>query len=167
MKRMTTDIKPRIHRRLSVEELEARVAPATFSVTITGDELDAAHGGVDPDTGLSLREAIIDANASAGADTVLLPGGMYTITRAGSGEDGGLTGDFDITEDLTIQGADPATTTVDAAGLEGRTGRDARRQAGDSHLAVGCGGLRPRRFEGQCVLCGKRRRQCQDDRRAA
>ena len=52
----------RAHEARMAEVLEDRTLLATFNVSITADELDAAHGGVDTDTGLSLREAVIDAN---------------------------------------------------------------------------------------------------------
>src|SRR6516165_8660477 len=66
---------------------------------------------------LSLRQAVIDANHSQGADTIMLPAGTYTLTRTGMNEDAALTGDLDITGHLTIQGAGAGSTTVDAAHL--------------------------------------------------
>jgi hypothetical protein len=68
-----------------IERLEDRFAPAVFTVTTTDD-----NGGVNPapfaGTG-TLRQAILDANASAGADTIQFalpdalksPGGWWTI----------------------------------------------------------------------------------------
>jgi CSLREA domain-containing protein len=45
----------------------------------------------------SLREAIIAANASTSVpDTISLPPGIYTLTRAGANEDAAATGDLDI-----------------------------------------------------------------------
>ncbi len=61
--------------------------------------------------GCSLREAILDANANGGPDTVTLPAGTFTLTRAGS-DDNGQLGDLDITGDLTLTGAGAASTTV-------------------------------------------------------
>ena len=56
-------------RRLVVEALEARRLLATFTVTNTGD-----NGGVDPapnaGTG-TLRQAIVDANATAGTNQIV------------------------------------------------------------------------------------------------
>lgn len=80
---------------------------ATFSVTTTTD------GGPG-----SLRQAIIDANASPGADTVNVPAGNYVLTIAGSGEDAAATGDLDITDDLTIVGSGAATTVIDGNALD-------------------------------------------------
>jgi hypothetical protein len=78
-------LRPRPAFRLRVETLEDRIAPAVFLVTNTGD-----NGGVNPaafaGTG-TLRQAIIDANATPGADTIQFalpdslkgPGGWWTI----------------------------------------------------------------------------------------
>jgi CSLREA domain-containing protein len=98
----------------------ARVArAATITVTTSQDENNA-------DGDCSLREAIIAANedrvvdacpAGNGADTIILPAGTYTLTIAGGNEDEAATGDWDITEDLTLNGAGRANTTIDANGL--------------------------------------------------
>ncbi|MHA2675518.1 MAG: choice-of-anchor Q domain-containing protein [bacterium JZ-2024 1] len=66
----------------------------------------------------SLREAILCANATPGADTIHLPAGTYTLTIAGQNEDAGATGDLDITDDLTLTGANRSTTIIDANFLE-------------------------------------------------
>ena len=63
----------------------------------------------------SLREAVIAANsdtasgstpgecpAGSGSDVITLGAQTYTLSIAGVGEDSGLTGDLDITNDLTI-----------------------------------------------------------------
>ncbi|MBI3464318.1 MAG: DUF4114 domain-containing protein, partial [Planctomycetes bacterium] len=88
-------------RALRLEALEDRLLLAVFSVANTDD------GGAG-----SLRQAILDANANVGADTILLPAGTYTLTIAGGHEDAGATGDLDINDDLTITGAGTATTIV-------------------------------------------------------
>src|SRR6266536_3603632 len=96
-----------------LESLEDRTVPATFLVTTTVD------GGAG-----SLRQAILDANASPGADTIEVPAGGYTLTLTGAGEDAGATGDLDITGDLTIHGAGDSFTNggnptyLNAAGLD-------------------------------------------------
>lgn len=86
---------------------------ATFTVSKT---TDTADGTCDSDC--SLREAIIAANAAAGADTITLPAGNYVLTRTGEDEDLGAMGDLDITSDLAITGAGSATTTVDANDID-------------------------------------------------
>lgn len=66
----------------------------------------------------TLRAAIQTANALPGSDTILLPSGTYTLTIEGTAEDYALTGDLDIRDDLTIQGAGPATTIIDGNNLD-------------------------------------------------
>ncbi len=91
----------------------------TIQVTITADELDAAHGGSDVDTGMSLREAIIDANATPSVTTVIRLGEhTYTLTRAGRGEDACVTGDLDVRAPIVIEGVGDARTFIDAAGID-------------------------------------------------
>ncbi len=63
---------------------------------------------------VSLREAIKAANSSAGADTINLQAGTYSLTRFGLDD---TTGDLDIRDSLTIVGASPGTTTVDGSNL--------------------------------------------------
>jgi uncharacterized repeat protein (TIGR01451 family)/CSLREA domain-containing protein len=97
-----------------------RVYAAALSVTTADDALSG-------DGYCSLREAIHAANADAafdacpagsGADTILLDSGTYTLTIAGTGEDGNATGDLDVTAALTIAGLGPAQTAIDGSGLD-------------------------------------------------
>lgn len=91
--------------------LLALAAPAA-AVTLAVTRLDdPAPDGCFPND-CSLREAVILANALAGADTVVLGAGMFQLTRAGAGEDAGLTGDLDVAGPLTIQGAGRTQTTI-------------------------------------------------------
>lgn len=93
---------------------------ATISVTTVDDELNL-------DGDCSLREAIAAANgdtpvdgcaAGAGLDIVTVPAGLYVLALAGAGEDGGLTGDLDITSDLDLAGAGAGVTVIDGASLD-------------------------------------------------
>lgn len=93
---------------------------ATIAVTTVDDELNA-------DGDCSLREAIESANtdtavdacpAGAGADTIVLPAGMYVLSIAGTGEDANATGDLDISADLTINGAGHTSTIIDGGGID-------------------------------------------------
>jgi len=94
--------------------LPARVAQAaTFTVTKTADSNDGAC-----DTDCSLREAIIAANTTPGADTIILPAGSYTLTIGGDNEDSGATGDLDITDSVTMTGAGATSTIIDANVLD-------------------------------------------------
>src|ERR1017187_8246286 len=55
-------------------------------------------------TDCTFREAVIKANANAGADTIMLPAGTITLTITGQGEGLAATGDVDVTDSLTIIG---------------------------------------------------------------
>jgi len=77
---------------------------ATFTVTKTADTND---GTCDADC--SLREAIIAANTSTGADTISLPAGTYTLV---------LGIEFNVTQDLTLSGAED--TIIQAAAQPGQ-----------------------------------------------
>jgi CSLREA domain-containing protein len=89
---------------------------ATITVTTTADEWD--------DTGVcSLRQAIHAANtdtavgncpAGDGDDLILLPAGVYELTREGTGEDDNVTGDLDIRSSLVISGEGAEVTFIDA-----------------------------------------------------
>jgi hypothetical protein len=61
--------RPRFRRALELEALEERAVPATFTVTNTGDSAQPNSG--------SLRRAIMDANATPGANIIL-----FNITTA-------------------------------------------------------------------------------------
>ena len=95
---------------------------ATIAVTTTDDELNN-------DGDCSLREAIRAANInsavdaclagdSLAADTITAPAGLYKLTLVGINEDEGLTGDLDITDDLTINGAGASATIIDGNGSD-------------------------------------------------
>jgi CSLREA domain-containing protein len=90
---------------------------ATFDVNSTDDAVDCNPGNgvaeTAPGNGVcTLRAAIMEANALAGADAVNLPAGTYALTIAGTDEDASATGDLDITDDLTITGAGADVTRV-------------------------------------------------------
>jgi hypothetical protein len=89
--------------RPQVECLENRLAPATLHVTTHADVVNPNDGK------LSLREAITMANAAAAAhpDTIVLGKGTYKSA----------TGEFIITQSMTIEGQGAGLTTVDGAGL--------------------------------------------------
>ena len=94
---------------------------ATFVVDSTADVGDSAPGdGVcDDGTGAcTLRAAIRETNALAGADAIEVPAGTYVLSIAGISEDSAATGDLDVRGDLTITGAGSALTVVDANGID-------------------------------------------------
>ena len=93
----TSHVSRSVHtRRLRVEPLEDRRMLAVFSV----DNLNDAGLG-------SLRQAIDDANALVGADTVEFQAGLSGTMALTSGE-------MTITDDLTIDGPGAAQLTIDA-----------------------------------------------------
>ena len=63
---------------------------------------------------ISLREALIAANANADADVIQLGAGIHTLSITGSGEDGG---DLDINENVQIIGAGSELTEINAIAL--------------------------------------------------
>src|SRR5262249_11177779 len=97
------------------------LAVAARAATFTVDRFDdtasatACKDAVPDDC--SLRGAIIAANATPGADTIVLPAGTYALVVKGVAEDMAATGDLDISDDLTLQGAGSATTIIDGAPL--------------------------------------------------
>jgi hypothetical protein len=108
------------------------VFAADFIVDDPADAVDATPGDGICATATAvctLRAAVMEANALAGADTITLPAGLYTLTRVGLDENPSAgepweavivsdasIGDLDITQDVTITGAgpgnDPATSTI-------------------------------------------------------
>ena len=97
----------------------SRLFAATFVVNSTEDRPDS-----DPLDGVcsatvtgacTLRAAIMEANAGPGADIIVVPAGVYQITRV-SFDDNALGGDLDITASLTIHGAGVGATIVDGNG---------------------------------------------------
>jgi fibronectin-binding autotransporter adhesin len=109
------------------EKLEARCLLATFTADPQwGDAVDLTplgDGVVDtvlwlPGNQVSLRGAIQEANALAGADTIQLLSGTYLFSRTGTNEDAASTGDLDITDTLTIAGDRIFGATIDANGID-------------------------------------------------
>jgi CSLREA domain-containing protein len=97
------------------------VDAASFVVNSTLDAVDASPGnGTCASSGgaCTLRAAIQEANALAGADTITLPAGTFTLAVAGSGEDFAATGDLDIRDAVTITGAGATATIIDAARID-------------------------------------------------
>ena len=94
------------------------VSAATFVVNTTVDTLDSNLGnGVCADAGsnCSLRAAISEANALAGADIITLGAVAYTQTLDAPDENSNAGGDWDITSDITINGAGQAVTILQAS----------------------------------------------------
>lgn len=87
--------------RPQLEVLEDRLALSTLTVNTTADVL--GHDGGQ----LSLRQAVLDANANPGRDTIVMPAGSYQLSL----------GELGVTDDLSVSaaGADPVSVIPDAA----------------------------------------------------
>lgn len=106
---------------LVVLSLHFSVQAATFVVDNEIDDIDNTPGdGVCAAEvgGCTLRAAIQEANALPGLDTISITSITCTLSRAGADEDGAATGDLDITDDLTITGVSPETSTIDGGGID-------------------------------------------------
>ena len=79
----------------------------------------------------SLREAILAANQDTASgptageckaggtnDVIIIPQGVYTLTRSGYGEDEGLTGDLDIRADLVLASDGSGPVVIDGNQLD-------------------------------------------------
>jgi CSLREA domain-containing protein/fimbrial isopeptide formation D2 family protein/uncharacterized repeat protein (TIGR01451 family) len=98
----------------------------TFVVNTTNDTLSAGACAAATPGQCSLREAISEANAATGVDTITVPAGTYTLTitnATANGENANATGDLDITDGVNIVGAGSATTIIQAGPSAG-TGID-------------------------------------------
>lgn len=85
-----------------------RAHAATFHVNSEIDSVDVNPGDgtcLDAFGKCSLRAAIMEANARAGADTIHLPAGIHTLRLARGADDTDGTGDLDIRDHLTITGS--------------------------------------------------------------
>ena len=92
------------------------IARPTYAAAFTVTKPDDTNDGVCDASDCSLREAIVAANAAAGADIITVPAGTYQITlNPGPDENAGASGDFDITDSITINGAGAANTIITAA----------------------------------------------------
>ncbi|HET6594678.1 MAG TPA: PxKF domain-containing protein [Anaerolineales bacterium] len=102
--------------------LRHAAADANFVVNSTVDMVDANPGDGLCETDITgdctLRAAVQEANAFAGADTITLPAGSYVLSQPGTGEDEAASGDLDIAEEVTITGAGMGATIIDASNLD-------------------------------------------------
>ena len=95
-------------RHLHCEQLETRRLLAVIQVTTEVDVVDAGDGLV------SMREAVAQANSLAGTDTIQFDSALDTlpiIITAGEG-------DFDLTDDVIIQGNGMDQTILDGARVD-------------------------------------------------
>jgi CSLREA domain-containing protein len=96
-------------------------AASTFTVDSALDAVDAAPGDglcATSSEVCTLRAAVMEANALAGWDTIVLSANTYTIGIPGTGEDASAAGDLDVLDDLTLTGADRDTTIIDGGDID-------------------------------------------------
>jgi CSLREA domain-containing protein len=95
---------------------------AVFDVNSVADAVDANPGDGVCETApgnhvCTLRAAVQEANAVAGTDTInLQANSTYLLTRVGL-DDSGASGDLDVTSNVNIVGAGPASTIIDGNSL--------------------------------------------------
>ncbi len=105
---------------LSAVVAVAAAHAGTYTVNSTTDAVDATPGDDVCATAAAtctLRAAVQEANAHAGPDVITLPAGWYALALTGPNEDAAATGDLDVHDELQVNGAGAATTSID--GLEG------------------------------------------------
>ena len=97
----------------------ATVTVTTLDDVVNGDtsSLTALMANYGAD-GISLREAIIAANNSSGADVIQLASDVHTLSMSGTGM--AESGDLDITDNVEIIGAADGSSEIDATGLGDR-----------------------------------------------
>ncbi len=88
-----------------------------YAVTFTVSKFDDTADGV-CNADCSLREAVHAANSSPEDDTIFIPAGVYVLSIDGRGEDDGVSGDLDITDNVAIAGDGHETTIIDANGID-------------------------------------------------
>ena len=113
LKRTTMSTRP------SLESLEGRIVLSTFKVNTTLDTVAVnLKTGKDASGHISLRSAIMAANAKPNSDTIILPTGTFKLMIAGSGEDQDATGDLDINGNVTIKGKNSSASIIDGNNLD-------------------------------------------------
>ncbi len=112
--------KARVRRlRPAHEGLEGRVVLSTFHVNTTLDTVAVnLKTGKDASGNISLRSAIMAADANPKSDTIVLPAGTFTLTIPPTGGDGSDSGDLDISANLTIKGSKNGQTVIDGNSLD-------------------------------------------------
>src|SRR5918992_1516883 len=93
-----------------------RALASTFTVDSTADRVDTSIGNGACRTSVgtcTLRAAIQEANATPGHDTIEVAAGVYELGIPTVNDDLPSTGDFDITDTVTITGESAAATIVD------------------------------------------------------
>ena len=125
----TRDAKRRARFRPRAEALESRRVLSTFKVNTLLDTVAVnLQTGKDASGHMSLRSAIMAANAKPNADTIIVPGGTFKLTIPGANEDNAATGDLDIKGNVTIKGKErpgPSSTATTWIGSSRSLGQGA------------------------------------------
>ena len=95
--------------------LPVAVSPAAAQPELVVNVLDdpAPDGSCVGGSGCSLREAILESNASPGGFTLRLGAGTYRLTLGAAGNDSAGSGDLDVLQPLTVIGAGAQATVID------------------------------------------------------
>ena len=105
--------------RPTLEALEQRLQLSTFRVNTTLDTVAVnLHNGKDSSGHISLRSAIMAADAHGGSNKIIVPAGTFTLTIPGANEDASATGDLDVKGKITIKGASSTGTIVNGNQLD-------------------------------------------------
>ncbi|MDH3670994.1 MAG: DUF11 domain-containing protein [Gammaproteobacteria bacterium] len=94
--------------------------PVTFIVNSTADVPDVTPGDgicADASSNCTLRAAVQEANALAGTDAITLGAATYTLTGAAA-DDLALSGDLDITQDVTVTGTGTTNTFINGGSVD-------------------------------------------------
>ena len=76
------------------------------------------HNGKDSSGHISLRSAIMAADAHGGSNTIIVPAGTFTLTIPGANEDASATGDLDLKGKITIKGNGLTNTIINGNALD-------------------------------------------------
>ncbi len=106
-------------RRMLLSTIFVAVAPGlAMAATIDVTRFDDPPGPCDA-SGCSLRQAVLQANAVSGADTITLHAGTYKLKLKGD-DATAEAGDLDVTDTLTIDGDPAGGTIINAKGAKDR-----------------------------------------------
>ena len=102
-----------------LEALEQRLQLSTFKVNTTLDTLAVnLKTGKDSSGHISLRSAIMAADATGGSNSIIVPAGTFTLTIPGANENASASGDLDLKGNITIKGASATGTVIDGNNLD-------------------------------------------------
>ncbi|MEQ1829122.1 MAG: DUF4347 domain-containing protein, partial [Pirellula sp.] len=104
----------------STKTTAAALIVDTFNDVVDGTTTSIANllANKGADGKISLREAVIASNNTAGGGGIYLGAGTFTLTIGGTGDDSSTLGDLDIQTDVTIFGAGIASTTINGGSVD-------------------------------------------------